>query len=242
MKKINVLIADDDQASRFILSQFTRLIPDYEIVGEAGDGEEMIKLALKEKPDLVLVDINMPYLNGFEAVRKCLESLPSLQVIFTTGHDDLAVEAFNISAVDYLVKPIERFRLFTALEKAKKMISLQRRALAEGNNKFKRLSIKTNHSLLYLPLEDIFYIERDGKKSILHTSHGKYETSESLQELGERLPSYFYKSHRSYLVNLKKIVRIESFGETFLAFFNAEDLVAHISKLKINDVYVLMGT
>jgi two-component system, LytTR family, response regulator len=240
MEKIRVVLADDDVSSRFILSHFTQLLSDYDVVGEAGSGEELIQLVMKEKPDIALVDINMPNISGMEAIKACNEIYPSLQVIFTTGHDEFAVEAFNLAAVDYIVKPIERVRLFVGLEKAKKMIQLQKKQEEIVKKGINKLAIKSNNSFLYLSTKDILYIEKEGRKSIVHTYKHRFETTESLQELEERLPEYFYKTHRSYIVNLKKIEKIESFGETFLAYFSSEDKVAHISKLKINEVFELI--
>jgi two-component system, LytTR family, response regulator len=241
MEKIKVIIADDDFPSRYILSQFIQLLPEFEVVGESTNGLELIHLVMKEKPHLVLADINMPHLNGVEAVKSCKEFFPGLHFIFTTGSDEFAIEAFNINAIDYILKPIEKTRLFVALEKVKKSIQLQSMQVENVPRKNKnKLSIKSNNTFLYLPLEDMFFIEKEGRKSILHTAHDRYETTESLQELAGRLPDFFYKSHRSYLVNLKKIKKIVSFGESYLAYFSTTDKVAHISKLKINEVYELM--
>jgi two-component system LytT family response regulator len=241
MEKYKVIIADDDHPSRMILMHFIQLLSEYEVVQDASNGEEFIQLVMKEEPDIVLVDINMPGLNGMEAVKICKERLPSLQVIFTTGYDEFAVEAFNISAADYIVKPIERTRLFIALEKAKKLIQLN-----SSPNQLKKtvnkLAIKSNNTFLYLSVDDILYAEKEGRKTILHTKNSYFETSESLQELEGKLPNQFYKTHRSFLVNLKKITKIVSSGETYLAYFNGTEKIAYISKLKINDVHRSMGT
>jgi two-component system, LytTR family, response regulator len=241
MEKIRVVLADDDVSSRSLLTHFTQLLSDYEVIGEAGCGEELIQLVMKERPDIALVDINMPNINGIEAIKACKEMNPSLQVIFTTGYDEFAVDAFNLDVVDYIVKPIERVRLIVALEKAKKMIQLQKKHTETVKRGINKLVIKSNHSFLYLSTNDIFYIEKEGRKTIVHTCHDRFETTETLQDLEGRLPEYFFKTHRSYLVNLKKIEKIESFGESFLAYFSSEDKVAHISKLKINEVFELMG-
>lgn len=241
MEKFKVIIADDDHPSRMVLMHFIRLLPEYEVVQEAANGEEFIQLVMKEEPEIVLVDINMPDLNGMEAVKICKERFPSLQVIFTTGYDEFAVEAFNISAADYIVKPIERTRLFIALEKAKKQIQFN-----NGSNqvmeKAKKLAIKSNNTFLYLSIDDILYAEKEGRKTILHTKDSNYETSDSLQELEGKLPNQFYKTHRSFLVNLRKITKIVPSGETYLAHFNRTEKIAYISKLKINDVHRLLGT
>lgn len=242
MKDINVIIADDDQPSRTILFHFIKMLPEFKIVGEAATGDEFIKLAMKEKPDIALVDISMPGINGLEAVKACKGFSPSLQVIFTTGHDEFAVEAFNLSATDYIVKPVERTRLWIALEKCKTAIQLKNQftKMKQSSNK---LSIKSNNSFMYLDTEEILFIEREGRKTVLQTTKGRFETTESLVELEEKLPKYFYKTHRSYLVNLNRIRKIESSGETYLAFFTDDSKKpAHISKLKINNVHELLNS
>ena len=240
MEELKVVLADDDVSSRNLLSYIIELLPEYKIVGQASNGKELIEVVMSEKPTIVLVDIQMPLLNGVEAAKICKEKLPSLQVIFTTGSEEFAVEAFNISAIDYIVKPIEKVRLFIALEKAKQSLQLQARTETKPVIKNK-LAIKYNQAILYLTIEDILYIEKEGRKSILHTEEDRYESLDSLQELEDRLPSYFFKTHRSYLVNLRKILKIKSLGETYIAEFAVPDKFAYISKLKIHEVHRLMG-
>jgi two-component system, LytTR family, response regulator len=240
MEELKVVIADDDLSSRTLLSYFIELLPEYKIVGQASNGKELIEVVMKEKPKIVLVDIQMPLLNGVEAAKICKERLPSLQVIFTTGSEEFAVEAFNISAIDYIVKPIEKVRLFIALEKAKQSLQLQARTENKPVIKNK-LAIKYNQATLYLAIEDILYIEKEGRKSILHTEEDRYESLDSLQELEDRLPEFFFKTHRSYLVNLRKIIKIKSLGETYIAEFAVPEKLAYISKLKIQEVHRLMG-
>jgi two-component system, LytTR family, response regulator len=242
METLKVIIADDDLSSRILLSNFTEILEDYQVVGLAANGEELVQLVKEKIPDIVLADINMPGVNGVEAVKSCKEILPSLQIIFTTGYDDFAIEAFNISAVDYIVKPIERVRLFIAFEKAKKAIQFLKKAKLKATaNGLNKLSVKSNNSFVYIAVDEILYIEKEGRKSVVHTADERYETLESLYELEKRVPDFFYKTHRSYLVNLKKIAKIEAYGETYLAYFSRPNKVAHISKLKINEVHRLLG-
>ncbi|EIJ79912.1 two component transcriptional regulator, LytTR family protein [Bacillus methanolicus PB1] len=240
MNRFKIIIADDEPSSRLILKHFIQILPDFNVVGEASDGEELIKLTMREKPDIVLADIKMPGLNGLDAVKSCEKVIPSLQVIFTTGYEEFAVEAFNIAATDYIVKPIERTRLFAALEKAKKAILLQQKFASSQTKKFNKLALKSNNSFFYLSIKDILYVEKEKRKTVVHTKDNRYEITQTLKDLERRLPEYIIKTHRSYLVNLKKIVRIESFGETFLAYFSGSEKVAHISKLKIQEVQKLM--
>jgi two-component system, LytTR family, response regulator len=242
MNPFKVIIADDDEPSRTILSAFVQSFPEYKVVSEATNAEELIQSVIRDKPDIVLVDIHMPGLNGVEAVKACKEISPSIQAIFTTAYDDFAVEAFKVSAVDYIIKPIERTRLFMALEKAKKSLRLYKN-LKNPNQKEQaaKLAIKSSNTFLYLLTEDILFAEKVGRKTIIHTKDRTFEVTESLQDLEEVLGDSFFKTHRSYLVNLKKISRINSSGETYLGFFQNSEKAAHISKLKINEVQSLIG-
>jgi two-component system, LytTR family, response regulator len=242
MEKMKIMIADDDAYSRNLLIQLIQKLPEYEVVGEAANGEELILLFTMAKPDIVLVDINMPYVNGVEAARACKEITPYLQVIFTTGSDEYAVEAFNIAATDYIVKPVEKIRLFIALEKAKRAIQLHKSYIQLPDKKTPtKLSIKANNTILYIPLMDILYLEKKGRKTMIHTANQIYETKDTLQDLQARLPDYFYKTHRSYLVNIHKIYKIVPSGETYLTHFSCSEKNAHISRLKINEVYDVIG-
>ncbi|EMT45465.1 LytR/AlgR family response regulator transcription factor [Anoxybacillus flavithermus] len=233
MNLLKVVIADDHDSSRKLLRHFVGLLPHYQVVGEATNGEELVQLIVAEKPDIALVDIHMPNLDGMEAIKSCKQLFPTLQVVFTTGCENFAVEAFNVAAVDYIVKPIEPPRLFSALEKARKLIQMYG---AAEQKKAKRLDIKLYNSILFLPMEEILFIEKESRKTVIHTSDEKYETNEPLSELAERLEPFFLKTHRSYVINLKKVIKIEAVGETYWARFACCDKVAYISKLKINEV------
>lgn len=239
MDKLSIVISDDDETSRMLLRHFLELVPYFDIIGEASTGEELVMLVMKKKPDIVLVDINMPGLNGIEAVKMCKEFLPFLQVIFTTGYDEFAVEAFNISAIDYIVKPIKRTRLYMALEKAKKLINLSKGK--QLSKSVKKLTLKASNSYLYLPMEDILFIEKECRKTIIHTKSMSYETNDALQVIEEKLDSFFYKTHRSFIVNLKQIIKIETIGGSYTAYFSGSNKTSQISKLKINEVQNLIA-
>jgi diguanylate cyclase (GGDEF)-like protein len=122
--EIKIVIADDHEPSRKFIRRFLESMHQITIVAEAADGESLLRLVEQYRPNLVLVDISMPKLNGIKAIKECLKILPQLKVIFITGHNEYAVEAFDISAVDYIVKPIQRDRLITAIEKAKAILKM----------------------------------------------------------------------------------------------------------------------
>ncbi|MCP3761037.1 LytTR family DNA-binding domain-containing protein [Domibacillus sp. A3M-37] len=230
---MKVLIADDDAASRKLLRYFIGSLPNYKIIGEAANGEELIKYVTKEKPDVALVDIGMPLLNGMEAVKACKELFPSLQVIFITGHDDYALEAFSVRAVDYILKPIERNRLYSALERAAQAGNIK--ADKEQSVK-KNLMIKQQKNILFIPLDDIIFIERIDRKSVIHTKNNNFETNEALASLEGALDSRFIASHRSYIINVGLLTKIEAAGQMYKAYFQDYNNTARVSKHKIDEL------
>lgn len=239
MKKYKVIIADDNADSREIIADFIHYLPDFTVVAEAVDGKEVIEQVMRNKEvDAVLVDIRMPKLNGFEAMKICMEYVPHLKFIFITGYDDYAVEAFAISAVDYIVKPVEAERLYKALDKVRRM------RIAEGEEpksemnaeKRKRIILRNRRLTFYIPIDDILFIEKNGKEALVHTANRTYVTLETLDSIEKKLNTSFFQSHRSYIVNLNKISHIETSGRTFLAYFSHYDKSAHISKHKIHTV------
>ncbi|RDI40018.1 LytR/AlgR family response regulator transcription factor [Falsibacillus pallidus] len=242
MELLKVVIADDDKSSRTLLTHFIQPMPHLELVGEAESSDELILKVVQLKPDILLADIDMPGVNGLEAVKTCKTIFPHLQVIFTTGYEEFAVEAFRISAVDYVVKPIEQNRLNEAIEKAGKNIHrLQTHPADIEEKKADMLSVKQQNEYFFLKMDDILFLEKEGRKTIIHTRKERIETTEPLHEMEEHLPSYFSKTHRSYIVNLSQVFMIEASGETFLAHFKDSEKKAYISKLKIHEIQGILN-
>jgi two-component system, LytTR family, response regulator len=228
---MRILIADDNAASRKILKHFIKYVPIYEIVGEAVNGEDLINKVMMEKPDIALVDIQMPLLNGMEAVKSCKKIVPSLQVIFITGHDEYALEAFGVHAIDYIIKPIERDRLYAALERAS---AFKNRPVTIQDPPIKKdLMIKQHNQYSFVPLDEIIFIEKADRKSVIHTMNQKIEFNEALTNLEEILDSRFVASHRSYIINLQYLSKIEVSGQTYIAHFKNYKGTAKVSKHKL---------
>lgn len=226
------MIAEDDPTSRKVLSHFIKSLPNYTIVGIAENGEQLIELIISEKPDVALVDIKMPRLNGMDAVKSCKEWLPSLQVIFITGHDEFAIEAFEIAAVDYILKPIERTRLYSALNKV-----LTPSTVKMPNEQKKELIVKEYNTINFIPFEEIIFIEKVERKTTIYTIRGIFQTNEPLSELMKNLDVRFMLTHRSYIINLEEISKIIVDGQMYIAHFTKCNETAKISKHKINEVY-----
>ncbi|MET3321532.1 UNVERIFIED_ORG: two-component system LytT family response regulator [Peribacillus simplex] len=231
---MRVLIADDNATSRKLLKHLIKTVPNVQIVGEAINGEDLISKVMMEKPDIALVDIDMPLLNGMEAVKSCKKIVPSLQVIFITGHEEYALEAFGVNAIDYIVKPIDRDRLYAALERA---AALSMKLAAQPQPAIKKdLMVKQHNQFSFIPLDEIIFIERAERKAVIHTIEQKIELNEALTNLEEILDSRFVVSHRSYIINLQHLTRIEAAGQSYKAFFKNYEETAKVSKNKLADL------
>ncbi|TWI59166.1 LytR/AlgR family response regulator transcription factor [Halalkalibacter nanhaiisediminis] len=238
MENYKVIIADDNADSKEIIAEFIEYLPDFTVVAVASDGKEVIEQVMKHKDvDVVLVDIRMPKLNGVEAIKICKEYVPDLKFIFITGYNDYAVEAFTISALDYIVKPVEAERLYKALDKVRKSSKhtegISKRIVEDHN---KRIIVRNKKLTFYIPIDEILFVEKNGKEAFIHTVEKTYITFETLDSIEKKLTQSFFQSHRSYIINLNKISHIETSGRTYLAYFLRYDKSAYISKHKISTV------
>lgn len=237
MIPFKVLLADDHQDSLEVVEAFIKEHPNFEVIATCNDGEELVSKIAIYKPDIVITDVKMPKLNGVEAIKKAMQFNENVKVIFVTGFDEFAVEAFNLEAVDYIVKPVELPRLYAALEKTQ---TDNRLKVLTTMNSRKKLPFKFNGSMFFIPYDDIFFIEKTGKKCLIHTKEGTFETYERISVLAGLLDKSFFLSHRSNIVNLDNILYIKPKNETFLAYFRNFDKHAHISKLKIKEIETLL--
>ncbi|MBM7648663.1 two-component system LytT family response regulator [Bacillus ectoiniformans] len=233
MNLIKTILADDHPDALEILNFLVEQHDSFEIVSLCKDGEELMNQVAIHRPELVVTDIHMPKTNGMEALQKCQDVNRNLKFIFVTGYSDYAIEAFDMSAVDYVVKPLELTRLFKALEKAKLMIEQDKFPVSSENRNI--LTVKKDGSFYYVPASDIYFIEKAGKKCRIHTSKKVYETNEKITDLMKELDGGFFMAHRSNIVNLEAISHVTQKNETYLVYFENYSEHAHISKLKFKE-------
>ncbi|WP_186580379.1 LytR/AlgR family response regulator transcription factor [Aquibacillus kalidii] len=230
--RIKVVIAEDNSEAQDILMSFIEPIDTFEIIGIADDGESLLNLNMELSPDLIIADIDMPKLNGVEAISACLKMNPALKIIFTTAYDKYAVKAFDLAAVDYVMKPVKKERLYVALDKVK--------SASESTNKQQNskniITIKMDRISYFIHLKNIIFIERENRKTIIHTHNQKYETNESLNTLLDQLDKRFFRTHRSFIVNIHAISHLSLEGETYFAHFKNYPDYAHVSKLQKNEL------
>ena len=201
---LNILIADDEAPARNRLRDLLGDIKNVSIVAEAKNGIEAIDLALQTKPDLMLLDIRMPVMDGIEAAQHAQKLAPKPHIIFTTAFDAYAIKAFDLNAIDYLLKPIRLERLQTAINKAHALQPKQIAALKPLQNLQKRsrthLSIHERGRVLLVPIETIIYLRAELKYITVRTAEREYLIEESLTNLEAEFGERFIRLHRNSLV------------------------------------------
>ncbi len=207
-----VLVVDDEEFARERLCQLLTAVPDVEVVGEAADGVGAIHRIAELRPDVVLLDIQMPGPSGLE-VAACLPS-PRPHIIFCTAFDQYAVDAFELNAVDYLLKPVNRIRLAKAMERARqRQAGDAERELDLVTRTFHgpalRLLARCGERYRVIQQRDVVYLSSSGGLTRVHTRDREYLLTPTLNEIESRIdPTRFYRISRSALVNLDCIVEV----------------------------------
>lgn len=206
---LKVLIADDEQLARARLTRLLSAMEDLEVVGEAKDGDEVLTRVRGGGIDVVLLDVQMPKLTGVEAMALWPHEGP--QVIFCTAHAEHAVKAFEVNAVDYLLKPVEPDRLKKALDRARQRETRETfRAAVKKHQAIPRLPVQTRQGLVLLDPEAVTHAVLDGELVTVHTKDTQFITDYTLNDLEQRLPEgRFERVHRRALLNLSAVSRLE---------------------------------
>jgi two-component system LytT family response regulator len=215
------LIVDDEPLARQRIRKLLEAEPDIEVLGECGDGRKAITTIEEERPDLVFLDVQMPGLDGFSVLEHIgIDRMPG--VIFVTAYDRYALRAFEVHALDYLLKPFDRERFQKALERARAQINRSR--TAEVNKQLlalledvksarkyqERFVIKSSNRVLFIRVEEIDWIEAAGNYARLHIGNETHMLRETMSALEEKLdPEKFLRIHRSTIVNIERIQELQ---------------------------------
>jgi len=211
---IHTVIVDDEQLARGVLRELLAAHDDVEIVAECGNGFEAVKVVSESKPDLLLLDIQMPKLDGFEV----LELIGGdVTVIFVTAYDQYAIRAFEVHAVDYLLKPFSPERLAEALDRARRRIATREKVpaglAAAGRARqapLERILIRDRADVHVIPVEKIDYLESQDDYVSVKTAGRRYLKEQTLAELETLLDKdVFVRIHRRVILNIARLVRIE---------------------------------
>jgi two-component system LytT family response regulator len=217
-KRWKALIVDDEELARHVLREFLQPHAEIEVVAECGNGLEAVKAVAEHKPNLIFLDVQMPKLTGFDVLELIGNDVP---VIFVTAYDQFAMRAFEVHAVDYLLKPIGRERFEAALDRAKSRIgekfppAHELAASARPPQQFlERLVVKDGTKVTLIPVSKLDYAEAQDDYVALASLGKKHLKQQTIAGLEACLnPESFVRIHRSYIVNLERVVRIEPYGK-----------------------------
>lgn len=218
---IKTILIDDEPLARELVREYLRDFPQVEVVAECNDGFEGLKAIQQHQPDLLFLDIQMPKINGFEML-ELVDKLP--QVIFTTAFEEYALRAFEVSAVDYLLKPFSKDRFAKALQKMLELRSevapeLLDNAAREMPLQHNRVVVKINGKIKIIPIQDIHYLEGADDYVKIVTGEGAFLKNKTMTFFEKMLdPQQFIRVHRSYILNITQITRIDPYEkESYLA-------------------------
>lgn len=225
-KKIAVMIVDDEELARHVLRELLQSHSEVEIVAECANGLEAVKAVADQKPDLLFLDVQMPKLTGFDVLELIGTDVPT---IFVTAYDQYAMRAFDVHAVDYLLKPVGRDRFDAALERAKSRLGEKMprgedlTAAARPPQQFlERIVVKDGTKVTLIPVAKLDYVEAQDDYVALASGGKKTLKQQTIASLEAGLdPDSFVRIHRSYIVNLERVARIEPYGkDSRLAILN----------------------
>jgi len=212
------LIVDDEELARHVIREFLQPHAEIEVAAECANGLEAVKAVAEHKPNLIFLDVQMPKLTGFDVLELIGTDMP---VIFVTAYDQYAMRAFEVHAVDYLLKPIGRERFEAALERAKSRLgekmpaARELAAAARPPQQFlERLVVKDGTKVTLIPVSKLDYAEAQDDYVALASLGKKHLKQQTIAGLEVGLnPDSFVRIHRSYIVNLERVARIEPYGK-----------------------------
>ncbi|MBM4167815.1 MAG: response regulator [Ignavibacteria bacterium] len=212
---MRAVIVDDETLARNVIREYLNAHKDISIVGECENGLDAVRVITEMAPDLLFLDVQMPKLNGFEVLELVDHDCA---VVFITAHDHYALKAFDVHAVDYILKPFRRERFDEALERARSRRTVARaipkqellHTIHEQHAPIRRIVVREGTKVLIIPINDVDYIQAQDDYIAVHAagkSHLKQQRLSNLERLIDA--GQFMRIHRSYLVNVERIVRIE---------------------------------
>lgn len=219
MMNIRTLIADDDAGMRLIMKKFIERAGGFELVGEAVNGEELIRLHGELRPDVVILDVEMPVMTGTQAAKIIQDINPKTILVFATAHEDYRRDAFEVYAFDYLTKPFKMDRVMTTLEMIRtRFFEVSERKnigiLKEKTRGGQKLMLKHKEGIAFADVDEILLVQREDRSTVIELTGGKrLITSEGLSDIEKRLPEdKFFRTHKSYIVGLDHVESITPYG------------------------------
>lgn len=241
---MNILIVDDEQLARARLHRLLSQMDDSNTVHEAENGKQAVEMVERLSPDLVLMDIQMPVMDGLEAARHISDMETPPAIIFCTAYDEYAIQAFNVQAVGYLLKPVRAEELKSALQKISKINKVQARELNKEERRT-HISARTHNGLELIPVENIRLFRADQKYVSVFHAYGEERSEmlidESLKQLEEEFADLFVRVHRNSLIAIRHIIKLHKNedGSHWLELDNLDEAVP-VSRRHLSGVRKLL--
>jgi two-component system LytT family response regulator/two-component system response regulator LytT len=222
---LRTVVVDDEQLAREELCFLLQQVGGVDVIGQAGNGVEALRVIEEQQPDLVMLDVQMPGITGFEVARRVVQQGFDLHLVFVTAFDQYALDAFEVNAVDYLLKPVEPERLATTVERVRRRLAVDRpsqvaqtsedldrllQRLTERTGRREQLAIKVDDRFLLVHADEVVHVSMEDEEiRVVTNSLSGTSNYRTLDELQARLdPAVFWRVHRSHLVNINRIKEI----------------------------------
>lgn len=256
MNKLRAIIVEDEAPARDLVKAYIKTNPNIELIDECEDGFTGVKKINDAKPDLIFLDIQMPKLTGFEMI-ELLDEVP--EIIFTTAYNQYAIKAFELSAVDYLMKPFSRERFNEAIDKVLARINSRPEEKKEERIKntniedfakrkkeevevIERIFVKTGTKIDVIPVNTIIKIEAQDDYVEIHTAEGRFLKNDTMNYLEKVMPpTTFGRVHRSHIINLNYIEKIEKYGKESYIVKLKDGSTVNVSKSRIKNLKTKLG-
>ena len=241
MKK--VIIVDDEVAGRKLIKEYLVDFPELVLLGEANNGVDAVKMINEFVPDLVFMDVQMPGMTGFDVLTH-IEEIP--EIIFSTAYDKYALQAFEVHAIDYLLKPYTKERFKTAIEKLSnntkenKIRPLAESLLMDKPKYPERILVQSQNKLITVAVDEIIRVEAYGDYSKLITNNGTYLSNFGISVLEEKLnPSVFIRVHRSSIINIHSVKELIKYTKSYDVVMQNDEVV-RVSRGYMDNIKKLM--
>jgi two-component system LytT family response regulator len=224
----SILVCEDDKSTLVMFCKLLEVNPLIDEIYRAGTGNEAVRIIKEKSPDILILDIDLPDTDGIQVAKIACDLNPKVSVAFVTGYPDFAAQSFVVHPYDYIIKPIDVERFLDTVNKLATKLEcdiLKNKLKLTG-----KFPLKTEDGIMFLNLDDVIFIEKNGKETIIHTKSGMHKCNCNLKDLESNLNEEFYRVHKSFIVNVTMIERIKNIGESYVITFHDNDKIALMSK------------
>lgn len=245
---LRILIADDEMPARAELRYILCLLGETDIVAEAADAAEVLSLAAEHKPDVIFLDINMHGMNGLEAAKILRNIVPECVIVFATAYDEYALTAFEVGAIDYVLKPFDEIRIQKTIGRIQKYQPEEEvpeaAAVCQPKMNVHRLPVEAGGKIRMIDYGEIIYAYACTGMVKIVTSEAEFDYNGSLTELEERLrDTHLLRVHKSYLANMDKVQEVIPWfkGTYWLKMLDGQNIEIPVSKSQIKEIKTILG-